>query len=169
MTGVLIAPIVSAQKLNGLWFKLKLAGKGEVVDVNTSNIVQKATFNIPVFAQFSNTVANTYTIRYWTQVDGVWTNSNLDTPSNIIAIGTNNTFLSDVGATFTGSGSNSVHVFHTIFIGTKLDSTGVVKSATYSGAGEIIMGTIVDSGVTNFFFGGCTINGATIDPSKFPF
>jgi len=169
VTVVSIAPIVSAQKLNGLWFKLKLAGKGELLDVNTSNIVQKATFNIPVYAQFTNTVANTYTIHYWTEANGVWTNTVLDTPSNIIAIGTNNTFLSDVGATFTGSDGNSVHVFQTIFIGTKLDSTGVVKTATYSGAGEIIMGTIVDNGSTNFFFGGCTITGSTIDQSKLPF
>lgn len=166
--GAFIAPIVSAQKLDGLWFKLKLSGKGSLLDKDTSNVVQKANFSIPVFAKFSNTVGNTYSIKYFTLLDGVWSNTTTVTKAGI---GTNTTFLSDNGVTFTTSGStsNSVSTFHTVAISTKLDSTGVVKSATYNGVGEIFTGTIVDLGVTNFFFGGCTLKGNTVAPSKLPF
>jgi hypothetical protein len=163
--GVLTAPIVSAQKLDGLWFKLKLAAKGETLDKNTSNVVQKATFNAPVYAKFVTAGANTYTVHYWTDVDAGWTNL---ASISVSGIGTNNTFLSDVALTFNGLHGDSVHAYHTVFVSTKLNSSGVVKSATYNGVGEINVGTIIDNDVTNFFFGGCSVTGSTIATNKLP-
>ena len=167
VASVFVLPVVSAQRLNGLWFKLKLSVKGHTLDDDTESVVSKLNFSAPVYAQFVTTAPQRYRINFWTQVDGVWTNL---TSVNETLIGTNENFISDSSLTIEGSGGNSIHTRHTVYITSKLaGGTGEVVSATYDGVGEVNTGTTIDLGVTNTLYGGCTLKGKTIDPLKLPF
>ena len=167
LVGALVVPIVSAQRFDGIWFSLKLSVKGWTLDNPTQSQIVKFSESMPVYVEFVSTGGQAYDLHFWTQVDGVWSNSY--TVGQTI-IGTNENFLSDSSVTFVGNGGDSVHTFHTVFISSKLaGGTGEVQSATYTGAGEINTGTIIIGGVTNRAFGSCTVKGKTVDPSKLPF
>jgi len=160
----LAAPIVSAQQLDGVWFKLKVSAKGYTLDTNTL-AVAKFSGSIPVYMQFvsTNGVADVYYIRPWTQIDSVWTNMVTGTKS---LIGSNQTFISDCGMTFmAGSYSNSISTFHTPFINIKTSGTGAFSSATYSGTGEIYSGSMNGKPCYGYF----TIKGTSVAESKLPF
>jgi hypothetical protein len=80
-------------------------------------------------------------------------------------IGANENFISDLGLTLPLAGSDFVHIYHTVFISSKTNSTGQVIQAIYDGAGEIDLGSI--SGKD--YYGGCFLKGTLINPSKLPF
>jgi hypothetical protein len=166
--GSVTAPKASAQALSNQWFKMKYSGKGFIVDPITKD-ASKATFSVPVFAQFVLTSTNnvSYTVNLWSDTDAGWTNAS---SPGITLISTNNeTFFVDTSFTILGLGGNSVHGFHTPHISIKTDKNGVFKSAKYDGIGEITGGTVIDGGVTNNFLGSFSLTGSTTDPSKLPF
>jgi hypothetical protein len=164
---VCITTVVSAANLlDGLWFKLKLSVKGEEMN-STSNDVSKISISAPVYANFVGTSTNhVYSIHYWTLTDAGWTNAFTGTYTGI---GTNDYFFPDTSVTLLGVSGISVHTYHTVFVDSKLTSSGTVKSAKYTGVGEINYGTLPDGAVTNFIFGGDTISGSTVQTNKLPF
>ena len=167
LVGALLAPVVSAQKFDGVWFKLKLSIKGWTLDDPTQSIISTFNESPPVYAEFVSTGGHDYDVHFWTLVDGTWSNSYT---TGQTLLGTNENFLSDSSVTIVLNGGDAVHTFHTVFISSKLaGGTGEVLSATYNGVGEINTGTILIGGVTNRAFGGCTLKGKTIDASKLPF
>ena len=160
--GVLIAPLVTANKLDGLWFKLKLSGKAHTLD--GAGNVAALKVSTPMYAQFVATSnPQEYKVHFWTKVDAGWTNS--FTTRTVTTIGTNENFLSDVAVTVVGLGGDSLSTFHVAFISSKVDVTGGVKSATYTGEGEIVTGDVGGDQA----FGGFTLTGSTIATNKLPF
>ena len=168
--GFVSAPQSSAQLLSNKWFSLKFSGKGSIVDPATGD-ASKATFALPVYAQFLSTSNNpsfyTYQVHLWTETDSGWTNA-VTTSKNTTS--TNNvTFFSDFNITVVGMHGDSVSCFHTSSASVKTDKTGAFKSATYQGGGEIYTGSIISGGVTNRFYGNFSISGKTVAASKLPF
>ena len=161
--GAFAAPIVSAQQLGGVWFKLKLSAKGYTFDTNTL-AVTKLSFSGPVYMQFVSINGGAeYNIYPWTQVNSVWTNASTGLES---LIGSNQTFISDCELTFKAvSSGNYFDTYHTPFISIKTDGTGAFKSATYSGTGEIYDGNMNGKTCYGYF----TLKGTSVAASKLPF
>lgn len=166
LTACITSIVSAAQILDGLWFNLKLSVKGEELN-SAETTVTKTTISAPVYANFVGIGSNhLYTIHFWTLQDAGWTNL---WTSEYTGVGTNDFFFPDTSVELFLSGGIVMHTYHTVFINTKLTSTGTVKSATYTGVGEINSGTIPDGSVTNFIFGGDTISGSTVASNKLPF
>lgn len=152
--------------LDGLWFKLKLSVKGEQMNP-VSTEVSKVSLSAPVYANFVGTPTNhMYNIHYWTQTDAGWTNS---FSINDSAMGTNDCLFPFMGANLALADATFLDCLHSIFIVSKLTSTGTVKSATYTSLGGLAEGDVTNGVVPIFIFGSATINGSTVSSNKLPF
>ncbi|MGD0016447.1 MAG: hypothetical protein ABSC38_02870 [Verrucomicrobiia bacterium] len=163
-------PRASAQMLSNKWFLLKFAGKGYLVNPTTGNL-SKTSFSTPVYWQFlylSNVATSAvYSNKLWTERDAGWTNafsfSKSTTSTN------NGTFYSDCYIALFGMNGDIATCYHTPFINIKTDKSGVFKSATYQGTGEIFSGNVIEGGVTNHIYGSFSLTGSTVATNKLPF
>jgi hypothetical protein len=158
-------PKASADLLTNTWFKLTLTAKGHTLETNNAT-VRRLNITRTVYLNFStNTSAaatNTYRINLWTKTDAGWSNSYSTTESTI---GLNENFISDFFLRFIGTGDRSLSSYHTPFIGTRRNSSGRLRSATYHGTGEIYNGTIDGKS----YYGSFSLSGMTVRPSRLPF
>ena len=171
--GVLLAfvfvPLASAQRFDGVWFKLRFVGKGYTL--NDSGGFQKLTVSAPIYIHFTSTGTHQYSAQVWTKTDSGWNNS---TTSDVETIGANENIISDWGGTLYGGEGSSVHVYCTFFINVKTDKHGAVASGVFDGGGEIddgMLALVNNGGATqyNHYYGTCTIKGTVVKASKLPF
>jgi len=150
--------------LDGLWFKLKAAVQGYVVDKGTGDIV-KQNFTVPFYMGF---VWNTdkYDVRLFTETaPGVWTNTYSTTK---VTITYNENFFSDFQLkVYVNNDTDYIGTYHTPYIKYVFADTGGVKKATYSGTGEVYDGSFVAG--ASAYYGSVKITGTTVDVSKLPF
>ncbi len=155
----------SADLLTNTWFKLILTAHGHTLGTNDIT-VRPLQLTRTVYAQFpaeaTPSGSQTYQVKFWTKGDTGWSNSATSTKS---VIGLKENFISDWFLTFRGANSNSFTSFHTAFINTKTNSAGRLRSATYSGRGEITGGNINGKR----YFGGFRLLGTTVRPARLPF
>ena len=156
--------LAASPLLDGLWFKLKAAAQGYMVDKGTGDIV-KQNFTVPLYMGFAwNT--DHYAIRFFTETaPGVWTNT-FTGEENAISYTQN--FISDFQIqVYVNNDTDSISGYHTPYIKYMQDDTGAVKKATYSGTGEVYDGSFNANALA--YFGFVKISGTTIDVSKLPF
>ena len=153
--------------LDGRWFKLNAAVKGYTVDIAKNNAIDPHNFTAPFYMGFAWDTANTfYDVRVFTETaPGVWTNTSNAT--KITPIHSQN-FLSDFGlAVHVNNATDYFVTFHTPYIKYVMDKTGVLKSAKYSGSGEVFLGSF--NGGTLEYYGSVKISGSMVSVSQLPF
>ena len=160
VVGAFTASTVSAQRLDGLWFKSKFSAKGYLLD-STSGAVSKYSTSAAVYLHFTWTGAE-YSIDLWTLADGEWSNS-YSTSATTIGLGEN--FISDFDLSFYFSGGDYMSTFSSPYIASTTNSTGTVTKATYAGTGEVYDGFVGDKE----FYGYFSVKGAKVDPAQLPF
>lgn len=155
----------SADLLTNTWFKLTLTARGHTLDTNNVT-VRRLNLTRTVYLNISTNTApdepNSYQLRLWTKVDGVWSNSYNRTATSI---GLNENFFSDMQLRFRSSSNSIFSSYHTAFISIRTNSAGRLRSASYSGAGEIYTGDLNDKR----YYGGLTLIGPKTSPSRLPF
>jgi hypothetical protein len=150
--------------LDGLWFKLKAAVQGYMVDKGTGDIV-KQNFTVPLYMGFAwNT--DKYDVHLFTKTaSGVWTNTYSTTETTITY---NQNFISDFRLTvYVNNDTDWFGTYHTPYIKYVFENTGAVKKATYSGTGEVCNGSF--DADASAYYGSVKISGTTVDVSKLPF
>jgi hypothetical protein len=155
-------PMASAQPLNNLWFKLNVKLQGYTVDGATEKFRLRG---VAYMHLHWDDVAGAYDLRVYTELlPDFWVISysydNWDGNDNF------EYFFPDLYLELVGEDGFLVRFYHTAAITVRRDRGGVFRSATYQGWGEVVGG---DDGFGNTIFGGITIKGKTIDPSKRPF
>ena len=160
--------LAASPLLDGLWFKLKAAVQGYMVDKGTGDIV-KQNFTVPLYMGFAwNTgvEGGYYDVRLLTETaPGVWTNTYSNGQS---AMAYSQSFISDFHLhVYINNDTDWIVTYHTPYIKYVLDDTGAVKKATYSGTGEVFDGSFnADASV---YYGSVKISGTTVNVSKLPF
>jgi hypothetical protein len=160
-----LTPTASADLLTNTWFKLTLAARGRTLDTNNVtvkrlNVTRTVYLNITTNVPVGN--LNNYQLRLWTKVDGVWSNS-FNTTRN--TIGANENFISDLFMSFRSSSNSVFSGFHTAFLNNKTNSSGRLRSTSYSGGGEVIGGDLNGKR----YFGTYSLTGPQTSPSRLPF
>jgi hypothetical protein len=153
--------------LNGRWFKLNAVVTGNKVSKGNGVIKPHRLSKVPFYMGFTwNTTINQYYISVYTETaPGVWANT--FTTARIPPI-TTQSILSDVQLRVNvNNGTDYFWSFHTPYIKYGLTGTGVLKTATYSGTGEVYAGSF-DGGTTEYY-GSVKISGSMVDVSKLPF
>lgn len=165
---LLLAPVASAQRLDGLWFKLYFSGKGRTL--SPAGEVRRMNITAPVYLHLTSTNTHQYQARFWTKTEAGWINSNT---SGMQTIGPNENFVSDWGGTMHGPDGSSIHVYCTFYISIRTNRLGAVVGSTFDGGGEIDEGqlAVVNNGATqyNSYYGTCTLKGTVVKESKLPF
>ncbi len=155
--------------LNGLWFKLKAAAQGYMVDKATGSTV-KQNLTVPFYMGFAwNTGGEQggyYDIVVFTETaPGVWTHTQHTTE---ITIGYNENFISDFFVKmYVGNDTDYFESYHTPYIKYVMGDAETVKKATYSGTGEVYGGSF--NADASAYYGFVKFTGATVDVSKLPF
>ena len=158
----LIAPVASAQLLDGQWFELKIKSKGLLRNISTEEVTP-ASYSAVAYLnlQWDNISGGyDYAVRSWDS-DSWKTTSGEDSfvygaNENIIPTLTFRSWLSNM-EWFSLDPQMSFKI--------KRDTSGLFKSATTSSLSCGAYGTLTG----HRFYGGCTIKGKAIDPSNLPF
>ena len=155
--------------LDGRWFKLNAVVNGYTVDKANNNATKPHNFTVPFYMGFAmdTTTANTYyDVRVFTETaPGVWTNK--VTTQKLPQI-YSQSFFSDFGLqVFVNNATDYFVTYHTPYIKYVVDKTGALKSATYSGSGEVFTGSF--NGNTLEYYGSVKISGSMVSVSQLPF
>ena len=157
----LVAPVASAQLLDGQWFQMKFKVKGLLI---TGDAVAPANYSGVSYLKLQwNAVSSSYDYEVHSWDGASW---RIGTGQDVGLYGPKENvtteWVSDLYLTNTEHLSFNKQTSFTI----KNDSSGQLKSATISSLSCSAYGTWLGS---RHFYGGCTMKGKTIDPSKLPF
>jgi hypothetical protein len=147
-------PTASAQPLDGVWFKLNGRFQGYAVNPISGNAERSKGRGIAYLGFLWNGVS-LYSYAVYTQQDVGWAYSSGGeyTPDF-------DYFFTDWHWDWLGEGGFSINIYHTAGI------TPAARGFRYQGWGEVVDG---DDGDGNILYGGVSIKGRSIDPSKLPF
>jgi len=149
-------PTASAQPLDGLWFRLNGQFQGYTVDPGTGGAAGRRVGGIAYLGFVWNGVdAYNYEV-YTEQAPGVWS---LSTSGSYMP--TLEYYFPDWEWTWWGEGGLFVTFYQTAAITPARWGSGL----RYRGWGEVYDG---DDGLGNMLYGGVTITGRSIDPSRLP-
>ena len=155
------APVVSAQILDGQWFELKIKIKGLLVEgdgITSASYSGKAYLNV----QWDSVAPGyDYVVRSW---DGdSWQSL---TGQDVSVYGYNGVIMFEWPSSVYFNTNDSFHLNKVTNFKIKQETDGQLKSATIASQACSVYGSWLYG---RRFYGGCTIKGKTIDPSKLPF
>lgn len=162
-----VVPKVSAQALDGQWFRLSCVLKA--YEVLPTGEFEKFNAKFVAYLGFTYIMTNVdgsrnYDLAVWTETaPGTWTNSFNINHNTIIA---NENFLSDLNLHFVGEGGvvPDTGPWVEVFITPAIIPTR--RNISFIATGEVSAGL---SDLGNEIYGGITIKGVNVDPTKLPF
>jgi hypothetical protein len=153
--------------LDGRWFKLNAVVNGYTVDKANGNVIKPYNFTVPFYMGFAWDPANThYVVRIFTETaPDVWTNTS--NAAALSPIHTQNVLRDFFLRVHVNNATDYFDTYHTTYIKYVMDKTGALKSATYSGNGEVIYGSF--NAGTFEYYGSVKISGSMVSVSQLPF
>jgi len=165
MAAACFTPTASADLLTNTWFKLTLTAKGHTLGPDGVT-VKRHDFTRTVYAFFSSNTPpsslQNYRLYLWTKGETGWSNSY---NRAVFLVGSNENFISDTSLKYIGTNGNFIIFFNTAFINTKTNASGRLRSATFNSFGVTDFASIGGKE----YYGGITLKGMTVSPSKLPF
>lgn len=162
--GAVSAPTASAQVLNGVWLKCKVADKGYSVNLATGDY-SKLNRSVSVYLNFIwDEALAQYNVALWTNPGGVW---NKWYTGNAATNNPGENFIPDFYLYIVTSitGTDFINTVQSPFLNLKFKD-GILTKVTYKGTG--ISSGMVEDGTLNYY-GYCNISGTSVDESKLPF
>jgi len=159
----LVAP-ARAQLLGGTWFKLKIAAKGWVIDVETGK-AKPTTHQQTAYMSLLPTGIG-YTAQIYSELSpGNWVGG----PGiELGTTGAGELFVVNQVMTIPGPGGQSLDLSTTLRLIFKFDKDGALKQAKIKTlAGELSGSSTLDG--ANLFIGSIKLSGKTVEPTSLPF
>jgi hypothetical protein len=160
-------PEVSADLLTNTWFKLTFEARGHTLGTNNATVKRlniTRTLYVNISTNTPAGVSNSYRLHLWTRTDAGWSNT-FTPPIGVVAEGLKESFFSELFLPIVGTSNSMLYTYHTAFINVRTNTSGRLRTATYTGGGHIYDGDI--SGKR--FFGTFSLMGSRTSPSRLPF
>ncbi len=160
----LVAPIASAQSLDNQWFAITFKAKGLLYNPDNDQVVPVSHSAVAYLYMNWDLVGRNYDYTIYSSTGSAWTGQ---AHTDQFVYGSNEEVMPDWGGSIRiNSPSNTLIVNANISFKIKKDSGGLFKSASLS---SLSCSAVENYGSGERFFGGCTMKGKRIDPSKLPF
>jgi len=158
---------VSAQALDGTWFKLKVSAKG--YSVGMGEVISKASMKMTVYLNLMWDAGDgNYDCDSWCETSpGSWTSTFLDGVIDREFCTEEYIFMQGMEWSSTGPDGAYIYGYLTGLIKSKFDKSDELSKATFSSLGYEVYDSTTPDG--DDFSGGGKVKGKLVDAAKLPF